>query len=652
MKPRVLILSGYGINCERETKFAFELVGADAEIVHVNDLISGEKNLEDYQILAFPGGFSYGDDTGSGNAMANKIRLNLWNEVVGFINSGKLVIGICNGFQVLTNLGLLPALEKKYGKREVALTFNNSARYECRWVHLKNKSKKCIFTKNIDGMHIPVAHGEGKFYTDENTLRSLYNNDQIVFTYALSSGEPAKGVFPYNPNGALQDIAGICDETGRILGMMPHPERAIFTSNSPIFQKEKEKLKRQRMEIPEVYEPARRIFQNAVDYVIAHPELVRNKNLTYADSGVNIELGDSSSKILYNAAKLTWQNRKGLLGEVIIPFDDFSGLRLIDVSRLPLGTMMCLGFDGIGTKVEIAERMNNHSTMAYDLLAMVCDDAVLRGGEPVLVGSVLDVNSLGFDKNNIEKVKQLANGYIGAAKEANVAVINGELAELSGRVGGYGNFNYNWGAGLVWFAKKERLFTGYEIKVGDKIIALKENGFRSNGLSLVRKVFKQTYGDDWHNVECDNSTLGNLVLTPSKIYCKAIVNIHGGVFNEQRAIIHGVVHVTGGGIPGKLGRVLRPSKLGAQLTDLFEPPNIMSLCQKLGNISDEESYRSWNMGNGMLIITPESEKVIRLLSEFGIEAKVAGEIIKEPEIRIKSKGIKRQGEYLPYVRVD
>src|SRR3989339_342830 len=143
------------------------------------------------------------------------------------------------------------------------------------------------------------------------------------------------------------------------------------------------------------------------------------KKMTYMDSGVNIELGDDVSKILYNAAKQTWENRKGGIGEVIVPFDDFSGVRAIDVSGLPKGTMMNIGFDGVGTKVEIAERTGNYSTLAYDLFAMVCDDAVVSGAEPVLIGSILDVNSL---TGSIEKVKQLAHGYVAAAKEANVAV--------------------------------------------------------------------------------------------------------------------------------------------------------------------------------------------------------------------------------------
>jgi len=162
------------------------------------------------------------------------------------------------------------------------------------------------------------------------------------------------------------------------------------------------------------------------------------KETTYADSGVNIELGDQASQVLYNAARYTWGNRKGRF-EVFNPFDDFTGLRAIDISGLPKGTLASLGFDGVGTKMELGERIGKHDTVAYDLFAMVCDDASVRGAEPVLIGSVLDVRSLGTEeKSYINLVKQLADGYIGAAKQARVAVINGEMAELGARVSGYG----------------------------------------------------------------------------------------------------------------------------------------------------------------------------------------------------------------------
>jgi len=367
----------------------------------------------------------------------------------------------------------------------------------------------------------------------------------------------------------------------------------------------------------------------------------------YKDSGVNIELGDDASKVLYEAAKATWENRKGKIGEVITPFDDFSGLRVIDVSKLSEGSLMCLGFDGVGTKVEIAERLGRHETVAYDLFAMVCDDAVIRGGEPAVLGSVLDVNSLGNDDQSfLAFVKQLALGYISAANDAGVAVVNGELAELGGRVAGYGDFNYNWCAGLLWFAKKERLFTGFEIKPGDKVVALKEKGFRSNGLSLTRKILKDSYGDNWHEKEFNNQNLADGVLEPSKIYSKIICEMTGGFQDEPKLKVHGVSHITGGGIPGKLGRVLKPSGFGAKLDNLFDPCPLMLHLQELGKVTDEEAYKTWNMGQGMLIITPEPEKAIEIARKYKLETRIAGVITEGAGIELVSQGLHKKGSII------
>lgn len=365
----------------------------------------------------------------------------------------------------------------------------------------------------------------------------------------------------------------------------------------------------------------------------------------YADAGVNIELGDDVSKILYNAAKQTWKNREGKLGELIVPFDDFSGVRAIDVSGLPAGTLMNIGFDGVGTKMELAERVNDHRTIAYDLFAMVCDDAVVRGAEPVLVGSILDVNSLGKgDETYIEQVKQLAEGYINAAKAANVAIVNGEVAEIGNRVGGFGPFNYNWGAAVVWFAKKDRMFIGNKIKEGDLLVGLREEGFRSNGLSLVRKIMQRNYGENWHTVpwKAGNLSLADLALTPSKIYTAAVVNMFGGYDGQPKTEIHGVAHITGGGVPGKLGRVLKPSGFGAVIDEPFEPSEFMKYTQALGNVEDAEAYRTWNMGQGMIIISPKPEEVMEIAGRYGIGSKQIGYVTKNPSIRIRNRGVMQQ----------
>lgn len=371
--------------------------------------------------------------------------------------------------------------------------------------------------------------------------------------------------------------------------------------------------------------------------------------MDYKKSGVNIELGDDASKILYEAAKLTFKNRKGNIGEIVVPFDDFSGVRVIDISKLPEGSLMCMGFDGVGTKVEIAQRMNDHRTIAFDLFAMVCDDAIVRGAEPVLIGSVLDVNSLGTNEDScIKQVRQLAEGYVKAAEAANVAVVNGEMAELGNSVEGYGKFKYHWCSTIVWFVNKDKLFAGKEIKIGDSIVVLQEKGFRSNGFSLIRKIFEKEYGKDWHDVDFQGEKLGNLVLTPSTIYSKAVVHMHGGFKTEGTCKIHGVAHITGGGIPSKIGRMLKASGYGAELDNLFEPCAAMLHCQKLGEVKDREAYRTWNMGQGLAIITPEPEKVIAEAAKFGINAKLAGKVTEEKVIRIKSKGINKEGKEIVF----
>ncbi|MBI4440637.1 phosphoribosylformylglycinamidine synthase I [Candidatus Woesearchaeota archaeon] len=225
----VLILAGYGINCEQETAYAFAKAGAHTTVMHLNDVLE-TRCFPEYQVLVFPGGFSYGDDTGSGKALANRLRNTCWQELCDFVSKDKLVIGICNGFQVMTCLGLLPSL----GTCSVALTHNTSARYECRWVELAVTSDKCVFTRGVNGLELPVAHGEGRFYAQESVLKQLKQNGQIVLRYA-HGGMPAQGVFPFNPNGSLDDIAGICDSSGRIFGLMPHPERYVAMTQYPLW---------------------------------------------------------------------------------------------------------------------------------------------------------------------------------------------------------------------------------------------------------------------------------------------------------------------------------------------------------------------------------------------------------------------------------
>ncbi|MDO8552777.1 MAG: AIR synthase-related protein [bacterium] len=368
----------------------------------------------------------------------------------------------------------------------------------------------------------------------------------------------------------------------------------------------------------------------------------------YAISGVDVDIEAEASRIMYEASKQTFANRDGRIGAVVTPFDDFAGLKMVSVENLPRGSFMSVGFDTAGTKVEIAQRVGKHDTIAFDLLAMVCDDAILRGGEPILVGTNLDIKSLGSDEKYLPIIRELAVGYVNAAREANVAIINGEIAQMGSLVHGWGDFPYHWGAACVWVARKEKLFTGEEIKKGDSVVVLRENGFRNNGFSLIRRIFEEAHGAEWHTIKHGASTLGLLALTPSKIYSRFVVGLHGGFESEGSCKIHGVAHITGGGIPEKLGRVLRRSKLGANLSNLFEPAEIVSHCQKLGNIPDMDAYRAWNMGQGMALVTPEPDKVLAEAKSAGIDAQIAGEITGEPQVIIESKGVENPGQRLVF----
>ena len=232
MVPKVLVLRAAGSNCDQETKFAFDYVGGRADLVHINRLLTGEIDLDAYHILAIPGGFTYGDDISAGKILANQLKYKLKEDLIKFHRDGKLIIGICNGFQVLVRAGLLPDMNFE---QRVTLSNNDSGKFEDRWVTLKINKTPCVFTQGLEkALYLPVAHAEGKFIPqDEGIVDELSASDQIVFQYSSPTGGEVK--YPQNPNGSYLDIAGICDPSGRVLGMMPHPERHIHPTNNPLW---------------------------------------------------------------------------------------------------------------------------------------------------------------------------------------------------------------------------------------------------------------------------------------------------------------------------------------------------------------------------------------------------------------------------------
>uniref|UniRef100_A0A7V6DR66 Phosphoribosylformylglycinamidine synthase subunit PurQ n=1 Tax=Desulfobacca acetoxidans TaxID=60893 RepID=A0A7V6DR66_9BACT len=271
-KPKALVLYGYGLNCDWETQFALNQAGAEAVRVHTSDLLAHPAMLWDYHLLAIPGGFSWGDEHGAGVILALRLKLALGQALQEFVQAGRLVIAICNGFQVAVNLGLLPNLPGREGERLVALIPNDCGNFRDDWVHLKaNPDSPCVFTTSLDLFELPVRHGEGKIYADPDILTALQKNGQIALQYALPSGTPASGRFPANPNGSALDIAGICDATGRVFGLMPHPEAHISPFQHPSWTYDKEQYRRQGLPYPLAGRAGLTIFRNAVHYLFDKP---------------------------------------------------------------------------------------------------------------------------------------------------------------------------------------------------------------------------------------------------------------------------------------------------------------------------------------------------------------------------------------------
>lgn len=259
MKPKAMILRTAGTNCDEETAYAFELAGAETDKIHVNRLIAEPGLLREYQLLAIPGGFSYGDDIAAGKILANQITHHLHDALHRFVESGRPVIGICNGFQVLVKTDLLPGPLAGHSGQTCTLTNNDCGRFVDRWIRLAGRSRKCIWTAGIDQLEVPVAHGEGKFIAaDEAVRRALWEQDQVALVYVKSDGAAADGQFPENPNGSVDDIAGVCDQSGLVFGLMPHPERHVATTQHPAWT---------RRRIAAQEGAGLKVFRNAVEFV-------------------------------------------------------------------------------------------------------------------------------------------------------------------------------------------------------------------------------------------------------------------------------------------------------------------------------------------------------------------------------------------------
>jgi len=259
----VLIITGFGVNCEAESEYAWRMAGAQPDLMHFNDLLSRPSRLLDYAALMFIGGFSYGDHMTSGHVFALRARHRMSRELERFIEQGRLILGACNGFQIMVKLGLLPGLDNDYFTQKLVVMQNDCGTFQNFWIRLRFDAKSpCVFTRGIDLMPLPIRHGEGKVFSlDGGLLDRLEHLGLVVCRYAdAENGEPTLE-FPHNPNGSLRAIAGLCDPTGRVFGLMPHPEAYIYPENHPHWDAQLLKGT-----LPE-HGLGLKIFQNAAEYL-------------------------------------------------------------------------------------------------------------------------------------------------------------------------------------------------------------------------------------------------------------------------------------------------------------------------------------------------------------------------------------------------
>ncbi|MCF7831129.1 hypothetical protein K9M41_04010 [Candidatus Gracilibacteria bacterium] len=345
--------------------------------------------------------------------------------------------------------------------------------------------------------------------------------------------------------------------------------------------------------------------------------------IDYASSGVNIQKGDTASRAAYQNAKKTFIARKGKIGEPFSLEGGFSG-------ALDFGDFLIVqNDDGVGTKSEISERLNKFDTIGEDLLCTVADDAICMGAEVISVTNTADVPIV-----NPEILDQMTASLARACLEQKVVIPGGEIAELGSAVN-----KIVWNATAVGIVKKDKFITGKNVKSGQKIVGLKGRVLRSNGISLARKICEVNFGENWHKAEWkDGVSWGEILLTPCKIFHRLLLdNVLGDFEGERKFSVDGIVHITGGGIPGNVPRIL-PTGLGAKFTNLHPPHPAIQDLQRLGNVDEEECYRTWHCGTAMLLFSDQAEEICRALNSVDeeVQAQIVGEVTNDGKIEVAS----------------
>lgn len=605
MTPRALVLRAPGINCDRETAQACRLVGFDTEPVHINQLLKEPEKLLSYHFLVIPGGFSYGDDLGAGTLLAKNLTIHLGEQLRRFIDEGRPVLGICNGFQVLVRASLLPG-GVLAAPVKASLTENESAQFECRWVTLSPLASACLFTEGIErAIELPVAHGEGQFVLQGDS-RSLREQGQLPLIYTNSTDGHSPVLYPDNPNGSLDNIAGICNGRGNVFGLMPHPERYVRTLQHP------QRRGRGGRDKAGPYGDGLLIFKNAYNYVsrslvgtrfipsMSSPSFVSSNSPStsfYAESGVNIAAAEHAKQLMKEAVRSTQGP------EVLAGMGAFAGVFSLKNTTRMLQPALVSSTDGVGTKTLLATKARRFDTIGYDLVNHSVNDLLTQGAKPLFFMDYLAMGRL-----DPVQAATIVQGVANACRDAGCALLGGETAEMPDV---YLPEAFDLAGTIVGVVEQSDVISGENIAVGDVLLGLPSSGMHTNGYSLVRKVFA-AYSLETVFPELGEA-LADALLRPHRCYLREI-NLLREYLSDRARFIKGMAHITGGGFEGNISRILPMGMQAVIETEHWRVPPLFQLIGKLGNVAREELYRTLNMGIGMvLVLSPKSALEARSL---------------------------------------
>ena len=618
--PRALVLRAPGINCDRETAHACRLAGFETDLLHINQLLKAPERLLDYHFLVIPGGFSYGDDLGAGTLLAKNLAIHLGRQLEQFIDEGRLVLGICNGFQALVRAGLLPGMRSwSLDALQIpvsSLTNNASAQFECRWVTLSAQPGPCIFTRGIDHhIELPVAHGEGQFVLAKPALLSaLQDHGQVALVYTInawqispSSATPQFSIFaqdssqpvpyPDNPNGSVGDVAGICNAQGNVFGLMPHPERYVHALQHP----QRQDIlgtnpSRQRrfaasatrsggMQGEEGQGDGLLLFKNAFEY--ARNMAAIKRPITYTSSGVDIAAAGAARELMKEAVRATHGP------EVLAGMGAFAGVFNLGSFRQMRQPALVASTDGVGTKTLLAAQAGRFATIGYDLVNHSVNDLLTQGARPLFF-----MDYLAMGKLDPVIAATIVQSVAAACQEAGCALLGGETAEMPDV---YLPGAFDLAGTIVGIIERDELIgSGQDIATGDILLGLPSSGLHTNGYSLARRVLAP-YALATIFPEL-GEPLVDALLRPHRCYLREIQALR----EHWDITIKGLAHITGGGFEGNIPRILPVGLQAVIETGAWNVPPIFELLGRLGQVPRQEMYRTLNMGVGMvLVVSPE-----------------------------------------------